>query len=642
VQRARTIRIVVGMVFLIAAVAVAWRPVLRWSQWVYWYQYRPTFLLMRDLRNGNGKPAPPNNPLIMAFRHGWLSEEVDLARVALHELLRSDKDGKLSAEYRHEIDEMEIANLGLPKTSPVQYDFDFDLSNRLAAGTLTPDEQAKIYQAAVTVDAHAQPLVMQWDDVPIQLHFKTLLPEVSTWAVTIRYISVQIDGKKANWSPNEPWAQRDVTSLIGVGDYNEDRFISYTALGQHRIDLNVQIDIHYAPSSYPERGPVLHGERRALSAWFVEKKPTTWVKIVRLALNPPDQAEHYLPPRWLEYEFLSGCGYLMDLGFSEMTRRDELGELGARERDLLVDRILADQKNLIEPWNAAYGDYLEALRAADELPDEKWREYGAHQLVYFARTRHEIREGDPLPIEVVTLARRGNSRVEKFSPTQWSAVCGFDSGIRCSELDYWNGPSVFCLPNNLCPQFSTRYVARFSDATPGLHTLWTKVKLADLTWTERPQNMEIPTQYDLNTVEYSVLPREIDPIKPVEDEKLQEKIRKRIHICDLLRSPNGILCFTIRIDHPPVDLAFHVAIEAANRRWKVGDIFAAKDSDSDPVYNYFNVKDTQQMPGSGLVFEFKADPDIARETVGNKEVWNGDIKIGGISTGSGEYLDSQP
>jgi hypothetical protein len=47
------------------------------------------------------------------------------------------------------------------------------------------------------------------------------------------------------------------------------------------------------------------------------------------------------------------------------------------------------------------------------------------------------------------------------------------------------------------------------------------------------------------------------------------------------------------------------------------------------------------MPTKGLIFKFKADPDIARRSVGFKKYWNGDITIGDVAIGDDDYLKAQ-
>ncbi|MGD0139222.1 MAG: hypothetical protein ABSD28_10115 [Tepidisphaeraceae bacterium] len=642
-RRSRRIRVITGLVLLSVALAVSWSPVENWSQSIYWYQYRPTFLVMQDLEHGNGRPAPANNPLERAWGHGWLSERVDLARVALDELLRRDKLGKLSPEYRHQIDEMALADLSVPITAPVQYYLNDELGDRLIAGKLTADEQATIYRRAIAMTLSARPIVMQWDDVPIRVRFQTCLPSSSRndLGIEARYKSVRIDGEEVEWSRYARWGQPNSTYLGGGEDVDDCRQISYSTLGQHRIDVDMQIDVVCESTNYyPRQRSTVHSELHRLSTSFVETKPTLLVKIIRFVLDPEHELGHYLPVRWLNCEIASGPVFLRDLGIIEMIRRGGLGELTTDENDYFVDQILAVQKDRAQPWNRACGDYIESQRAANKLPEAEWRQYGNQQLGFYMRARPEIRQGDPLPFDVVTVARRGNSKVGLFSTSQWTVACTFSQDIpRPWELDYWNGINVICTPQDRS-DYMTRYVAKFPESPLGLHTVRAKLKY-NLAWTERPQNMQIPTEYDLGEVAFTIVPRTTDTIAQVDAPSLRKQIEQCIVISDVLRWKDGRLTFFIDMHRPPVDLAFHVSVEAGNREWKAGDIFAEQDSEVDSAYASFNISDAKQMPAKGLILKFTADSAIARQLVGHKMYWKGDIAIGGVSIGDDEYLKSQ-
>jgi len=163
---------------------------------------------MQDLKHGSGQAPPVNNPLDQQFSssHGWLSEQVDLARVALDELIRRDKAGGLAPEYRHQIDEMALASAFSPITAPVQFYLNDELNARLGSGKLTPQEQAKIYQGAVTVSLATEPVVRQWNEVPVRVKLQTRLPRGTKdpWQIAVTYKSLRVDGKEVGWSTKKP------------------------------------------------------------------------------------------------------------------------------------------------------------------------------------------------------------------------------------------------------------------------------------------------------------------------------------------------------------------------------------------------------------------------------------------------------
>jgi hypothetical protein len=616
----------------------------RWWQSIYWYQYRPTYLVMQDLKNGNGRPIPPNAPLELTMfdGHGWLSEQVDLARVALDELLRRDKVGKLSPKYRRQLDEIALANVSVPVTAPVQYYLNNEISDRLAAGKLTAEQQEKIYQHAVTVTLSTQRLVMQWDDVPIRIKFQTCLPDCSNrgWEAELTYKSVRIDGQHVAWSTIRRFREQNYASLSGRQSTDVDRWVSYTTVGKHRIDLDVQIDIHYGSSPYSGKGPVVRSELHTLTTSFEEAKPTFLVRAIRFLGDPAHEGRHYLSFRWLSSDIGSGSVPLRDLAFTELVRRSRLGELTTDEHNHLVDQLLGIQKNRAQPWNGAFGDYIEGERAASKLPDPEWRQYANHQLGFHMRVRPEIRQGDPLPIELITVARRGNLRVSEFPAAQWNLTCAFpDSAPRCIELSAWHGKGVISPPCN-CPDFAMPYIASLSYGSLGRYTVrGTLYYYAPMA--ERPQNMELPTEYDLGEAPFTIVSRTIDTVSSVNDPALRKAVEQSIIISNLLRWSNGRLTFSINLQRPPVGLAFHASVWAAGKESKFGEIFAEKGSEGNASYPQFDIPDAKQFPSTGLIFKFTPDGVTARESVGVKRYWNEDVTIGGVSIGQDDYLQGR-
>jgi hypothetical protein len=153
--------------------------------------------------------------------------------------------------------------------------------------------------------------------------------------------------------------------------------------------------------------------------------------------------------------------------------------------------------------------------------------------------------------------------------------------------------------------------------------------------------MQIPTDYDLGNIVFTVLPRTTDTLTPLSGPELRKQVEQCITVSNLLRWKNGLLSLDIDAHHPPVDLAFHIVLQAGNREWNVGDIFAVKGSDEDDTYTSFLIEDARQLPAKGLTFKFKPDPEIARRSLGLEEYWNEDVTINGLCIDHDDYQKSQ-
>jgi hypothetical protein len=600
---------------------------------------------MRDLKRGSNLPPPTNYPSFQTTTNGWLRERVDLARVAFDELIRREKAGKLSDDYRHQIEELEIANLSAPVTNPVQWYLDEDLSDRLAAGRLSPDQKANFFDQAVTMHLSADPLVMQWDDVPIQIRSQASLPD-SRWDIAATYVSACIDGNDVSWWNGPRW-NRPFVQYLPNGPCLLAQSIPYSTLGLHRIDLTMRLDIRHLGTSSPASGPIIHSELRTLSTTFVEIPPTATMKMLRFAVDPKHEAGHYLSERVLEQAIRFPVPYFRDLAITELIRRGRLKELSGNGNASLIDGILSIQRNRAQLWITSYGDYLEEQRSTKKVSDSQWKEYGRHQLDYCVRVRSPIRDRDPLPLNLITLPRRGNSEVEQFPASQWSLHVEFSPDVPGPvRLTYWQGIDFVVLTGDVSdlsnPGYVTRYLVSLPNARSGVHGVRAHVTLTDMTFIKHPQQLEIPSEYDLGSTEFTVVPSTTQTITPVGDPNMVRRIQQCIEISTLTRGRDSLLIVEINMHRPPIDLAFHVSILAGGREWPVGDIFTAKGLETDAAYNSFNIKDTKSMPSDGLVFQFTADPEMERQLAGNNECWNGEITLRGISIRDDAYLKPRP
>lgn len=615
----------VGIVLLLVSPIISWNRVARWYQFVYWYQYRTDSQLMYDLKHGYGLPAPANNPLEVIRGHGWLGEEVDLARAALHELLKRDAAGKLSPANRHEIDEIAIANLYAPVTGPARIYLNEELAKRLSDGKLTRQEQATILNRAVTLTVTPWPVVAQWDAVPILISAKTCLPwgTEEHFMVDLSYPSLQIDGKDASWSKN--WWQPASDTMVGGGTRPLTRYISFTALGTHRIYLDVQIDIR-DPS-----GQRIHRERRTFNVTFQEIKPPLTVELVRLINDPMHEAGHYLSTGWLRTLILRGKTPVAELALNELIRREQLGELPSEEHDALVEQLLAIQADRSHPWSGKFGDYIESLHDARRLSDANWQRYGRQQLAYSFRVRSEIAQGQPLPVEIITKARRGDSEESPFYACQWSLKTFVYDGVwRSIQLAMWDGKTgddVYVVPRS-GNEYGRLRNAIIPHAELGRHVLSATL---DLTWLYSPQGVVIPAEFDLGRVEFTVVPPSENRVRLIDAPDLAEQIGKCIAIDRPVHQPDESVTTSIEIHRPPVDVAFDVYLEVGGREWGLGELFAPKGGDSDSNYGSFSVKDGMHVPASGLIFHFRPDPKLALRTVALHECWNGEVTIGPLN-----------
>jgi hypothetical protein len=175
------------------------------------------------------------------------------------------------------------------------------------------------------------------------------------------------------------------------------------------------------------------------------------------------------------------------------------------ENRFLIDDMLMIQSDRSREWHAEYGDYIEWLHAQHQLADDEWRQYGAHQLQFYIRNHgpDKIAEGDPLPFDFVQVARRGNSHVPYYTGAQWKTHFTFSDGVKgpinTDQLDLGIGSQE--------AEYVALDHAKFASATLGTHTMRGQITSYDLTWTDRPADLPMPTQYDLGEISFTVVPK---------------------------------------------------------------------------------------------------------------------------------------
>ncbi len=455
------------------------------------------------------RTAPENNPLERYFTHGFLSEKVDLARVALHELLLRDKAGRLSVEYRRQIDEMCLANLGLPITTPVQYYLDEELSDRLQAGKLTSAQVAKIHNT-ITVSISCPPTVMQWNRVPLDVKINENHPRGSSnrRSFEIIYKSVRIDGKEYDWAFDPSLRDRsrfELAALLRSG-------LHCTVPGSHRLELDVQIDIHDGSIRAPYQNTVIHSESRTLTASFIEIEPRLLAKVIRFINDPEHEAGHYESIKLLTYQILNAHVSLRNLALTEMIRRGRLSQLSTEDNARFIDQLLAIQKDRSTPWDESFGDYIEYQRLVGKLSDSRWRQYGNEQLNFFMRSKSQICLDDPLQIEIVRLARGGSALASPLSASHYNVNVTLDSESSRRHFVRLDA-SLPWVPQS-GPEYARLLISRHPGIQLGPHTLRGRITYYyNSNWTEFPKGLVIPTEFDIGETTFTVIPRKPEHAK---------------------------------------------------------------------------------------------------------------------------------
>ena len=421
---------------------------------------------------------------------------------------------------------MALAELSHPTVAPGTFYVRSYLGERWLSGKLPKDELAQLYENAIKPELLTDAVVMQWDNVPIRIRCECFLPTRTSmhWELQAHYKSICIDGNPVERSDkffkdvNDPqWAFR----LEGYEGWNVvTTSIPFTKLGTHEIQIKLRMDILLGYHSYPDARPIIYSKDVTLHTQFEEKVPSSAVKALRLERDKLHESLHYLSVAELKLIISNPQAPLNKSAMLEFVRRGRLEEITADENQQLIATILSLQRDRTFKWYGECGDYLEWCQTKQFLTRSQWKEYGAHQLGFCIRSKGNttIQAGEPLMFDVVQLARRGNSTDPSYTGGQWNWNISFSKGV-LGPIELGN---VHYGVQHEGPEYPCQTQVTFAAATPGPHTMRADLTNYDLTWTLRPADLDIPTEYDLGEINFTVGPKTFDVIlKATGDKKSQ-------------------------------------------------------------------------------------------------------------------------
>jgi hypothetical protein len=216
--------------------------------------------------------------------HGFPWESVDLARVALDELLRREGAGHLPDRDRNAIVELGLGvQQSWPNLSPVQYHLLDYLNDRILAGDLSAEQLDRFYRPALAEKLSVRPVVFAGEDVPIRVGMDRAWACGGNWLVEYTYQSAQVDQQPATLSPPPPPSVR--AAEYGSQDQPDERTVPCPPIGHHVLNLTLLVKVRYGHHTFPEHGPVMRSVTLNLSTPFEVAAPSA-ENAIKLIADP--------------------------------------------------------------------------------------------------------------------------------------------------------------------------------------------------------------------------------------------------------------------------------------------------------------------------------------------------------------------
>ncbi|HEX2973947.1 MAG TPA: hypothetical protein VHP11_16565 [Tepidisphaeraceae bacterium] len=350
----------------------------------------------------------------------------------------------------------------------------------------------------------------------------------------------------------------------------------------------------------------------------------------------PDQ---YKPVQWLLHEASAG----RTSSLATLLQRADKGQLTDQQVQQIADRALELQADRIRPWVPQWGDFIEQVHTAGQLPEEKWTQYFKNNLrAFHFEVRPMVRCGAPVPF-----------RITYRSPRIGGTTMTYEPGYKCKSFVQGNLIRSFEVHGSwprltyetFYPDFSHDHRSIFPDSIhlsmlkAGLHTI--KINIDAKFY--RIATNRVTLDYSLPPRPDMVLPLTLQAqweqvneptVKLNTDPSLRQAVfnslSASIHSYD---NPPKV-AVSLQSASPPTGLAFDVYLRADQTTWKTASIvFIATKGGShiprevSPAPNETPPEDVPLAELQTLDLILRPSIEAAENTVDLMEIWGEEIVL---------------
>ncbi|MCY2953127.1 MAG: hypothetical protein NTU53_14280 [Planctomycetota bacterium] len=348
-----------------------------------------------------------------------------------------------------------------------------------------------------------------------------------------------------------------------------------------------------------------------------------WVNLRNVDVN------QYKPVWWLLSDAEKGAASARDAALRELVSRLAAGKLSGKQINKGVDRGLAIQGDLKQPWPRGWGDFVEAAEGGGKVPAEKWQRYLKQALETGLKldTRLRVRKGAVLPIRTST----GNARVGQKQRlwVEYSYKKLELDGVECVKRQGNSGGGMSMSSSgggaSWWPLAADDPV--FAKLTEGQHTVrqTMDVKLCDQSKPLKSGGYAVLWQTTLaREAKWELVNGQT--VKVVKDAGLREAVEKALKATRQDPANSRYVSLNIDAREPPVGLAFDVFVRQGEKEWKVGSVaFAAKKAAGWSVGG-------SAAEVTAEAFDVVLRPSVAAAEghVEQDELWDGEVVIRGV------------
>ena len=153
--------------------------------------------------------------------------------------------------------------------------------------------------------------------------------------------------------------------------------------------------------------------------------------------------DRHKPLSWLLKDAEGRRAAARDAALRELARRATEKKLPADVEQSLVDKALAHQADRAAPWVSGWGFFIEAVRDAERVPQDKWERYVANAATFVLESvETELRLGEPMTVRLVRGPDRvGAARANLDYEVSGTVKIGWRN-LRVRDPSDWQGGTV--------------------------------------------------------------------------------------------------------------------------------------------------------------------------------------------------------
>ena len=330
-----------------------------------------------------------------------------------------------------------------------------------------------------------------------------------------------------------------------------------------------------------------------------------------------DDVNTLKPAWWLAREAQTGDRPHRQAALTALRHRLPLGQVSAATVKRLTASALDRQADLSKPWEAEWGEWLEAALAAGKLTDAERDRYFRQAVApcYVGlKVRQRVRRGDPFPV-----TRIGENGPRLAGQQGYFLGRGpdlrFDDRIKYRPTDR-DSPYMLTGPGFVLSPATVPY----ETLSDGRHSI---VLLGAIGVSARGQKpVDVPYRLE---AEWELLPADSPSVELVDAPELRGQIEPQVWVgvkVEPFRGGAGLASVSIIFNRLPVGVAYDVVLRAGEKEWAAGPVSAPAGSYAQRATRpeFFSGFDAEKVD-----VVLRPNPDAAESTLDVLRIWNHEI-----------------